>query len=1033
MIRLRALGQCVFELGEHHVTPESDVLFAVLLLLTSKAGHPVPRAEVLELLWPESDENSARHRLRQAVYQLKKLGAPLDTPESAIVVRKSDVEVDYVVCRDDREALAAFVSEPQHLEVLPRYSPAFSKPFARWVEGERDRVRATLRHHLLEGITAHRARGDRDRAIVFARACLELDGLNEDAVYALAESLAVGGEASEALTVVDRYRDALRALGETCPRPLVDLRARIADSARKLTHASRGQSELVGRAPIVQEIDAWIRNGSRSRRTLAILGDAGIGKTRLLAEATRLAAVHGVRLLEYRSSANGETRSLVGLLDILPRLLSLPGAVGCHPESYARLMDLTRGVLLSSSIPTDTTESAFRFAVLRRSVLDLFEAVLSEGDLILSLDDAHALDQPSLDILLDATRLRDRSLALILALRPEGPIASFLETHSDLLVVRVPRLEPHDARLVLTRNLSRETAVQRANLVEWAVDLANGNPFFLTELSAHCRSKNPVAALPQSLQVALETKLDALGPTARLLIQACAVLAQHSTLSRLETMLGLPPHGTAIAIAELEQSGLIAFRDGWVGCRHHLVADAVVQALGQPLGAYLHRRCAVILDRELEISPLPSIAWDCAQHWEAADEPGRALDLTGLIVNRLLALGLPAAAADLCERAARYCRTAEQQAALLLWQSGAQRLLYNWNGVVTALEQRKTILSSLGRPLERYSEEEIALLEARWWRGYDGRALLRALQCVSDRRSPALHRLQMATVGLIVADNQQRRREARRLFEAVEAMATNSPREDIEKARARLVFHTAFGNLDIAVSAAAQVVNAERAAGYSAALLRALRWSSIPLKFTGDRPAAFSSLAEAYADARRLTLIGEMWHTAEYMTDLAFEFDDLELANEWATACNEHAERGLPNAAQSFVTKCLLSRVELMKSNYDGADAFLREAKQLSPGSILRTRAQETFIATDVIVCANVRSRRITQRMVDTLRKLHLRTRESGIRDYEVGALLIGLSALGRAAEGLGLYDDYMRMFRRSRVPIQGHLMQARELLGNCQ
>ena len=101
MIRLRALGQCVFEIGDHHVTPESDVLFAVLLLLTSKAGHPVPRADLLELLWPESDGNSARHRLRQAVYQLRKLGAPLDTPESAIVVQKSDVEVDYLVCRED--------------------------------------------------------------------------------------------------------------------------------------------------------------------------------------------------------------------------------------------------------------------------------------------------------------------------------------------------------------------------------------------------------------------------------------------------------------------------------------------------------------------------------------------------------------------------------------------------------------------------------------------------------------------------------------------------------------------------------------------------------------------------------------------------------------------------------------------------------------------------------------------------------------------------------------------------------------------
>src|SRR5215203_5671201 len=191
MIRLRALGQSMFEVGDYHVTPESDVLFAVLLLLTSKAGQPVPRADLLELLWPESDGNSARHRLRQAVYQLKKLGAPLATPESAIVVRKADVQVDYLLYRDDRDALTAFVSEPRRLDVLPRYAPGFSKPFARWVEHERDRVRATLRHHLLESVAGHRARGQHSHAIVLARACLELDPLNEEAVFALAESLAI--------------------------------------------------------------------------------------------------------------------------------------------------------------------------------------------------------------------------------------------------------------------------------------------------------------------------------------------------------------------------------------------------------------------------------------------------------------------------------------------------------------------------------------------------------------------------------------------------------------------------------------------------------------------------------------------------------------------------------------------------------------------------------------------------------------------------------------------------------------------------
>ena len=107
MIRLRALGQCVFEVGAHRITPESDVLFAVLLLLACRQGQAMRRVELLELLWPESDERSARHRLRQALYQVRKLGAPVASAESSVSLRRRDVELDYVVCRQSREAFLA--------------------------------------------------------------------------------------------------------------------------------------------------------------------------------------------------------------------------------------------------------------------------------------------------------------------------------------------------------------------------------------------------------------------------------------------------------------------------------------------------------------------------------------------------------------------------------------------------------------------------------------------------------------------------------------------------------------------------------------------------------------------------------------------------------------------------------------------------------------------------------------------------------------------------------------------------------------
>ena len=134
MIRLRALGQCLIEVDGHPVTPESDVLFALLLFLSSSAGQTIARSDLLDLLWPESSPTLARHRLRQALYQLKKLGAPLDTPDSVVAVRESEVECDYATYSRSRQAVVRSAYEATRLDFLPHYAPTFSPRFARWVD-----------------------------------------------------------------------------------------------------------------------------------------------------------------------------------------------------------------------------------------------------------------------------------------------------------------------------------------------------------------------------------------------------------------------------------------------------------------------------------------------------------------------------------------------------------------------------------------------------------------------------------------------------------------------------------------------------------------------------------------------------------------------------------------------------------------------------------------------------------------------------------------------------------------------------------
>ena len=210
----------------------------------------------------------------------------------------------------------------------------------------------------------------------------DLDPLNTDATVALSEALAVRGNNADALGVLDQYLDDLGRPNETAPAQcsifggeLPKHREGCRTNLARSLHLLAVQGSLVistgGLLAVLANRGSW---PSLARPALG---------ARLMNEAGRLAAVHGIRCVEYRSSAHGEERPLMGLLDLLPHLLALPGAVGCHPTDTARLRALACGTHSDTSIPEDNSELRFRFATIRRATLDLLEAIVSECAVVL--------------------------------------------------------------------------------------------------------------------------------------------------------------------------------------------------------------------------------------------------------------------------------------------------------------------------------------------------------------------------------------------------------------------------------------------------------------------------------------------------------------------------------------------------------------------------------------------------------------------------------------------------------------------------
>ena len=140
MIQLHTLGDALITVGEKEVRPTAPLVFAALLYLSLERGRRVPRAALQELLFPKVDERSGAHSLRQLLYKLRQLGAPIEADASSVTVQAD------VVCDDTAELSRtnghSKNAERYALGFLPDYEPRLSDRYDEWIE------QRTGRNHL---------------------------------------------------------------------------------------------------------------------------------------------------------------------------------------------------------------------------------------------------------------------------------------------------------------------------------------------------------------------------------------------------------------------------------------------------------------------------------------------------------------------------------------------------------------------------------------------------------------------------------------------------------------------------------------------------------------------------------------------------------------------------------------------------------------------------------------------------------------------------------------------------------------------
>lgn len=384
------------------------------------------------------------------------------------------------------------------------------------------------------------------------------------------------------------------------------------------------RSALVGRAAELDVLRAALSQAQSGRgRLVAVSGDAGIGKTRLVEELVAAADVPPARVLWGRCLEQEGAPSYWPWVRALRALAAARGIealrddVGTDAAALAPI--LPELIAADGGAPRwpagNELEARYR---LFEGVVALLRAAAAEP-LVLVLEDVHWADEASLALLEYVASELDRTHLLLIV------------TYRERKRPRLPRALGDAVRRgqrIVLRGLDRDDvgAIVAAvagdapppAMVDRIAEITDGNPFFLGEVVRALETDGWHATgplvLPDSVRESLRRRLEPLGDGERDLLALAAVAGQEVDVAVLQAAGGLEATTVLERLHAPVEHGLVApSAAGRFRFVHALVRETIYGDLLPATRVRLHARIGEAIERlyadESESSPLGTLAW----------------------------------------------------------------------------------------------------------------------------------------------------------------------------------------------------------------------------------------------------------------------------------------------------------------------------------------------------------------------------------------------------------------------------------------
>jgi|RhiMethySRZTD1v2_1073278.scaffolds.fasta_scaffold33379_3 class 3 adenylate cyclase/tetratricopeptide (TPR) repeat protein len=393
--------------------------------------------------------------------------------------------------------------------------------------------------------------------------------------------------------------------------------------------AARGLSKFVGRQ---NEIESLSRAAARAKaghgQVVALVGEAGVGKSRIVLEFARSLEAQGWLILEGGSVSYGKATSYLPLIDLLSRYFQIQDRdseqqvrerigkklLALGDEKLLAQMPLLSGILGISV--SDVAWTNFHPFERQSLIFDAFKRLLvresQNQPLCLVFEDMHWIDaetQTFLEMLLES--IPAARVLLLVNYRPE--YENRWIGKSNFSQLRIDPLAAASADELLDALLGSDA--QLLPIKKRLIEATQGSPLFLEECvrsliesgvldqaSDHARPVGSLSAdfIPGTIGALLAARIDRLRPELKELLQCAAVIGNDIKEALLEAVTGIAQPDLRRAIQELQAAEFVyekaPFPETEYAFKHAMTREVAYTSLLRERRVILHARAARALE-----------------------------------------------------------------------------------------------------------------------------------------------------------------------------------------------------------------------------------------------------------------------------------------------------------------------------------------------------------------------------------------------------------------------------------------------------